>query len=121
MAVRLSMATAERELMKIGISVASAYNVADVRQGARQMIDRTRAAARANLDSLFVGDHHVVPTPYYQNTPMLGRMLAEWHNRAGGRSAPAAAVESCLGGRASRDTGVHQSRSIHSAVRPRPR
>jgi len=78
------MATAERELMKIGISVASAYNVADVRQGARQMIDRTRAAARANLDSLFVGDHHVVPTPYYQNTPMLGRMLAEWHNQPAG-------------------------------------
>ena len=46
--------------MKIGISVASAYNVTDVRQGARQMIDRASAAARANLDSLFVGDHHVV-------------------------------------------------------------
>jgi len=36
------------------------------------------------LDSLFVGDHHVVPTPYYQNTPMLGRLLAEWGNKPAG-------------------------------------
>jgi len=48
------------------------------------MIDRTRAAASANLDSLFVGDHHVVTSPYYQNMPMMGRMLAEWHNRPAG-------------------------------------
>ena len=26
----------------------------------------------------FIGDQHVSPTPYYQNTPMLGRLLAEW-------------------------------------------
>jgi alkanesulfonate monooxygenase SsuD/methylene tetrahydromethanopterin reductase-like flavin-dependent oxidoreductase (luciferase family) len=42
------------------------------------MIERTAAAHRAGLDSLFIGDHHVSPTPYYQNTPMLGRLLAEW-------------------------------------------
>jgi len=42
------------------------------------MIERTAAARRAALDSLFVGDQHVSPTPYYQNTPMLGRLLAEW-------------------------------------------
>jgi len=42
------------------------------------MIERTAAAHRAGLDSLFVGDQHVSPTPYYQNTPMLGRLLAEW-------------------------------------------
>jgi len=36
------------------------------------------AARRAALDSLFVGDQHVSATPYYQNTPMLGRLLAEW-------------------------------------------
>ena len=42
------------------------------------MIERTAAAHRAGLDSLFVGDHHVSPTPYYQNTPILGRLLAEW-------------------------------------------
>jgi alkanesulfonate monooxygenase SsuD/methylene tetrahydromethanopterin reductase-like flavin-dependent oxidoreductase (luciferase family) len=42
------------------------------------MIERTAAAHRAGLDSLFVGDQHVSPTPYYQNTPMLGCLLAEW-------------------------------------------
>ena len=70
--------------MKIGISISSSYLVEDVRDGARQMVDRARAAAQAGLDSLFVGDHHVVPTPYYQNTPMLGRLLAEWNDRPAG-------------------------------------
>ena len=42
------------------------------------MIERAAAARRAGLDSLFVGDQHVSPTPYYQNTPILGRLLAEW-------------------------------------------
>lgn len=42
------------------------------------MIERAAAARRAALDSLFIGDQHVSPTPYYQNTPMLGRLLAEW-------------------------------------------
>src|SRR5207237_6259555 len=42
------------------------------------VVERTTAARRAGLDSLFVGDQHASPTPYYQNTPMLGRLLAEW-------------------------------------------
>lgn len=42
------------------------------------MIERAAAARRAGLDSLFVGDQHVSPTAYYQNTPILGRLLAEW-------------------------------------------
>ena len=42
------------------------------------MIERAAAAHCAGLASLFVGDQHVSPTPYYQNTPMLGRLLAEW-------------------------------------------
>ena len=67
--------------MKNGISVTSAYQVQDVRAGAAQMIDRTIAANRAGLDSLFVGDHHITPTPYYQNIPMMGRLLAEWDSR----------------------------------------
>jgi len=33
------------------------------------MIERAAAAQRAGLVSLFVGDQHVSPTPYYQNTP----------------------------------------------------
>ena len=70
--------------MRIGISICSNYNVDDPREGARHMIERARAARLADLDSLFVGDHHVTPTPYYQNTPILGRMLAEWHNKPAG-------------------------------------
>lgn len=70
--------------MKIGISITSAYQVTDVRDGAAQMIDRARAAAHAGLHSLFVGDHHVVPAPYYQNTPMIARLLAEWDERPAG-------------------------------------
>jgi alkanesulfonate monooxygenase SsuD/methylene tetrahydromethanopterin reductase-like flavin-dependent oxidoreductase (luciferase family) len=65
--------------MRVGISLTSNYpDVKDPRQGARWMIERTAAAHRARLDSLFVGDQHVSPTPYYQNTPMLGCLLAEW-------------------------------------------
>ena len=72
--------------MRIGISIASSYAVDDVRTGARWMVERAQAASAAGLDSLFVGDHHVTPTPYYQNTPILARMLAHWH------AAPAGAL-----------------------------
>ena len=64
--------------MRIGISLTSAYRITDPRQGARWMIERAAAAHRAGLDSLFLGDHHSTPGPYYQNVPMLGRLLAEW-------------------------------------------
>ncbi|MEM7099598.1 MAG: LLM class flavin-dependent oxidoreductase [Pseudomonadota bacterium] len=70
--------------MRIGISVCSNYRVEDPRLGAKYMIERARAARQADLDTLFVGDHHVVPVPYYQNVPILGRMLAEWHNKPAG-------------------------------------
>jgi alkanesulfonate monooxygenase SsuD/methylene tetrahydromethanopterin reductase-like flavin-dependent oxidoreductase (luciferase family) len=65
--------------MRVGISLTSNHpDVKDPRQGALWMIERAAAARRAALDSLFVGDQHVSPTPYYQNTPILGRLLAEW-------------------------------------------
>jgi alkanesulfonate monooxygenase SsuD/methylene tetrahydromethanopterin reductase-like flavin-dependent oxidoreductase (luciferase family) len=70
--------------MRIGISITSSYMVEDVRAGARRMIERAQAAAAAGLDSLFVGDHHVTPIPYYQNTPILARMLANWRNAPAG-------------------------------------
>lgn len=70
--------------MRIGISIQSAYRVEDPRAGAQYMIERAEAARHADLDSLFVGDHHVTDYPYYQNTPMLGRMLAHWHNKPAG-------------------------------------
>jgi len=72
--------------MRIGISINSTYDVADARVGARWILERAKAAADAGLDSLFLGDHHVTSKPYYQNTPMLARALAEW------RKAPAGAL-----------------------------
>ena len=62
--------------MRVGILLTSNHpNVKDPRQGALWMIERATAARRAALDSLFVGDQHVSATPYYQNTPMLGRLF----------------------------------------------
>ncbi|MBT7370878.1 MAG: LLM class flavin-dependent oxidoreductase, partial [Gammaproteobacteria bacterium] len=65
----------------IGISVTSSHMVEDPREGARHMVERARAARNADLDTLFVGDHHVLPFPYYQNNVVLGRMLAEWGDK----------------------------------------
>jgi len=42
------------------------------------MIERTRVARDAGLDSLSLGDHHATPIPYYQGVPMLARLTAEW-------------------------------------------
>ncbi len=64
--------------MRIGLSVCSNYPGVAPRDGARNMVERTAAAHSADLDSLFVGDHHITPTPYFQNTPILARMLAQW-------------------------------------------
>jgi alkanesulfonate monooxygenase SsuD/methylene tetrahydromethanopterin reductase-like flavin-dependent oxidoreductase (luciferase family) len=64
--------------VRLGASLKTAYAVDDVRVGARWIVERAAAARDAGLDSLFVGDHHAVPVPYYQNTPLLGRLLAEW-------------------------------------------
>lgn len=70
--------------MRVGISITSFYPVSDVRDGAQRMVDRARAAEAAGLDSLFVGDHHVTPAPYYQNSVIMGRLLAEWGDRPAG-------------------------------------
>ena len=70
--------------MRIGVSLTSAHTVDDPRQGARVMIERAAAARQAELDSLFVGDHHATPGKYYQNVPMLGRLLAEWSDQPAG-------------------------------------
>jgi alkanesulfonate monooxygenase SsuD/methylene tetrahydromethanopterin reductase-like flavin-dependent oxidoreductase (luciferase family) len=64
--------------MRVGVSLRSSFDVTDGRTGARWMVERAAAASAAGLDSLFVGDHHVTGAPYYQNTPVLGRLLAEW-------------------------------------------
>ena len=70
--------------MRIGISLTSFHATDDVRAGARWMIERAAAANHAGLDSLFIGDHHAMPAPYYQNAPMLGRLLAEWGEKPAG-------------------------------------
>lgn len=70
--------------MRIGVSLSSTHDVSDHREGARRMIERARAAADAGLDHLGIGDHHARPYPYYQNTPMLGRLLAEFPERPAG-------------------------------------
>jgi alkanesulfonate monooxygenase SsuD/methylene tetrahydromethanopterin reductase-like flavin-dependent oxidoreductase (luciferase family) len=64
--------------VKIGTSLRSTYSVADPREGARWMVDRAAAAAAA-------GDHHATgPTPYDQNTAILGRLLTEWGDQPAG-------------------------------------
>ena len=70
--------------MRIGTSLRTAYP-SDARTGARWVIERARAAHDAGLDSLFVGDHHSTGAGvYYQNVPMVGRLLAEWGDRPSG-------------------------------------
>ena len=70
--------------MRIGISVQSACRVDDPAQGVRHMLERAEAASQADLDSLFVGDHLATGYAYYQNSPILGRMLAHWHGKPAG-------------------------------------
>ena len=70
--------------MRVGISLTSSRTTEDVRAGARMMIERAAAAREAGLDSLFVGDHHAMPVPYYQNVPITARLLAEWGDKPAG-------------------------------------
>ena len=67
--------------MRVTTSISSTYLVDDARAGAGQMIDRARAAYAAGLEGLYVGDHHATSVPYYQNSPILGRLTAEWPDR----------------------------------------
>lgn len=64
--------------MHLGVSLASAQFVDDHALGARMIVERARVARAAGLDSLSMGDHHSMAVPYYQNTPMVGRLTAEW-------------------------------------------
>lgn len=71
--------------MRLGVSVRSTYTLDDPRIGARWMVERAAAARDAGLDSLFVGDHHSTgPFGYYQNIPIMGRMLAAWRDAPAG-------------------------------------
>src|SRR5437773_3644674 len=70
--------------MRVGISLTSGRRVTNARDGARWMIERTVAARESGLDSLFVGDHHSTGIAYYQNVPIMGRLLAEWGDAPAG-------------------------------------
>jgi alkanesulfonate monooxygenase SsuD/methylene tetrahydromethanopterin reductase-like flavin-dependent oxidoreductase (luciferase family) len=69
--------------MQVGISVSSTYQ-GPAAEGSRWMIERAAAAASAGLVTLSVGDGHLSGDKYYQNSPMLGRLLAEWSGRPAG-------------------------------------
>jgi alkanesulfonate monooxygenase SsuD/methylene tetrahydromethanopterin reductase-like flavin-dependent oxidoreductase (luciferase family) len=71
--------------MKLSVSLRSGYPVDDPRVSARHLVERARAAADAGLAALFVGDHHgVAGAHYFQNAPVLGRLLAEWTDAPAG-------------------------------------
>ncbi|HUR49175.1 MAG TPA: LLM class flavin-dependent oxidoreductase [Acidimicrobiales bacterium] len=70
--------------MRVGVSLRSAYGDLEPRQSAGWMVERARAAREASLDSLFVGDRHISGESYFQNSPMLGRLLAEWGDAPAG-------------------------------------
>ncbi len=71
--------------MELGISLAS-FTVRPGRGAAAHLIARCRAAVQAELDSMTLGDQHVVgpPVGYHQNIPALGRLLAEWSGKPAG-------------------------------------
>jgi alkanesulfonate monooxygenase SsuD/methylene tetrahydromethanopterin reductase-like flavin-dependent oxidoreductase (luciferase family) len=66
--------------MRIGVSISSTH----AERGPQLMIERARVAYASGLASLTIGDHHNMGVPYAQNTPMLGRLLAEWPDRPAG-------------------------------------
>ena len=66
------------DAMRVGISPTSNYpDVKDPRQGARWMIERAAAARHAARFPVCRRSARIA-TAYYQNTPILGRLLAEW-------------------------------------------
>ena len=72
-------------LMRVGISIGTVFQFDNQRETPRSVLEQTRAAARAGLDTISFGDGHSTgPLCYIQNVPMLGRILAEWDSRPAG-------------------------------------
>jgi alkanesulfonate monooxygenase SsuD/methylene tetrahydromethanopterin reductase-like flavin-dependent oxidoreductase (luciferase family) len=70
--------------MELGMSLASA-SILPAAEAGRHLVRRARAARAAELATLSLGDSHVVGgAAYLQNTPALGRVLAEWSGRPAG-------------------------------------
>ncbi|MGD9890542.1 MAG: LLM class flavin-dependent oxidoreductase [Dehalococcoidia bacterium] len=64
--------------MQIGVSLTTSFpRSLGAREVGRQLVERAATIRAAGLDSLFVGDHHATPEHYFQNVPMLARLLAE--------------------------------------------
>lgn len=63
--------------MRLGISLSSTRPNGDHAAGARSIIARAKLANEVGLDSVTLGDHHAMSVPYFQNVPMLGRVMAE--------------------------------------------
>lgn len=71
--------------MRISVSLRSRHPAGDARRTAGRIVECARAAREAELAALFVGDHHAVAgAHYFQNSPLLGRLLAEWGNAPAG-------------------------------------
>jgi alkanesulfonate monooxygenase SsuD/methylene tetrahydromethanopterin reductase-like flavin-dependent oxidoreductase (luciferase family) len=71
--------------MRISVSLRSGYPAGDARLTATRLVERARAARAAGLAAMFVGDHHAVGgAHYFQNSPVLGRLLAEWGDAPAG-------------------------------------
>ncbi len=70
--------------MRVGISLSSSLVAERPADVARLMVERAATAYGAGLSSLSVGDHHAQGHWYMQNTPTLGRLLAEWPDRPAG-------------------------------------
>ena len=67
--------------MRVGVSLSSTSFEKDPRTGANALIERAQVANQVKLDLLSLGDHHLTPVNYFQNVPMLGRLMAEWNSR----------------------------------------
>jgi alkanesulfonate monooxygenase SsuD/methylene tetrahydromethanopterin reductase-like flavin-dependent oxidoreductase (luciferase family) len=71
--------------MRISVSLRSGYPAGDARATATRLVERARAARAAGLAAMFVGDHHAVGgAQYFQNSPLLGRLLVEWGDAPAG-------------------------------------
>lgn len=71
--------------MRVGISIGSTFftdGPRGQREGTESVLAQARAAARAGLHTLSLGDHHSTgPYGYVQNVPMLARIAAGWTDR----------------------------------------
>ena len=96
--------------MKIGVSLRSAYAPMDARTGARWH-DRAGPAPQRGRASTACSSAITTTCrcPYYQNVPMLGRLLAEWDDRPAGALFLLAALASGAARRADRHARVDRA------------